>query len=272
MLSFSILTPLALGLATINALPTMTTTTSSSWPLPHSITGESQAGQSNLPTAGWGGIHVHDPSVILGPDNHYYSFSTHGLVVISRASKPHTLDGDWEILGSVLNKKAAIRNSGSTDPWAPDVHFVNGTYYCFYSVSQFGSQESAIGLATSTTGLGPGSWTDHGKVFASSADAIRLPLNITNAIDPNLFIDPEDGAAYLNYGSFWGDIWQLSLGKKLEHVKWKKGATQLSYDPTPPAAEEGSYMSYHDGWYYTFFSHGQCCGFNASALPAPGLE
>jgi len=48
----------------------------------------------------------------------------------------------------------------------------------------------------------PGSWTDHGAVIASSPDA-AYPLNTTNAIDPNLFIDPKTGQAYLNYGSFW---------------------------------------------------------------------
>lgn len=37
-----------------------------SWPLPHNITGVDQAGQ-DTPTQGWGGVHVHDPSVILGP-------------------------------------------------------------------------------------------------------------------------------------------------------------------------------------------------------------
>lgn len=87
-----------------------------SWPLPHNITGVSEPG-ANITTQGWGGVHIHDPSVILGPDGHYYSFSTHGLIVISRASEPYSLDGYWEILGSVLVGESVIVNSGSTDPW-----------------------------------------------------------------------------------------------------------------------------------------------------------
>jgi len=31
-------------------------------------------------------------------------------------------------------------------------------------------------------------------------------------------------------------------------------------------------MSYHAPYYYLWYSHGQCCGFNVSDLPAPGLE
>lgn len=88
-----------------------------SWPLPHNITGDSNPG-ANITTQGWGGVHLHDPSIVLGPDGHYYSFSTHGLTVISRASKKGSLDGYWSILGSVLDAGSSIiDNAGSTDPW-----------------------------------------------------------------------------------------------------------------------------------------------------------
>lgn len=152
---------------------------------------------------------------------------------------------------------------------APDVHRVGDTYYDYYAVSQFGSQISAIGLATSKTLL-PGSWTDHGQVVASSPDA-AYPLNTTNAIDPNLFIDPKTKTPYLNYGSFWSDIYQFKLNPGLMSVDLDT-AVQLSFDPVPPQAEEGAYMSFHDGWYYLWYSHGLCCGYNVSALPTPGTE
>lgn len=152
---------------------------------------------------------------------------------------------------------------------APDVHKVGDTYYDYYSVSQFGSQISAIGLATSKTLL-PGSWTDHGAVFASSPDA-AYPLNVTNAIDAALFIDPTTKTPYLNYGSFWSDIYQFELNADLKSVK-PNSAAQLALDPVTPQAEEGSYLSRHDGWYFLWYSHGICCGYNASALPAPGDE
>lgn len=89
-----------------------------SWPLPHNITGDDQGPAFvNTTTQGWGGVHLHDPSLVLGPDGHYYSFSTHGLTVISRASKKGSIDGYWKILGSVLEGESVIDNEGRTDPW-----------------------------------------------------------------------------------------------------------------------------------------------------------
>ncbi|KAI7221191.1 endo-1,5-alpha-L-arabinosidase [Hortaea werneckii] len=241
-----------------------------SWPIPRKVYGENDTANVDSATEGWGGIHLHDPSIVLGPDGHYYSFSTHGLTVISRASKKGSIDGYWEIIGSVLDAgSSVIDNSGSTDPWAPDVHKVGDTYYDYYSVSQFGSQISAIGLATSKT-LMPGSWTDHGEVFSSDPNA-TYPLNVTNAIDANLFIDPKTKTPYINYGSFWSNIYQFELADDLKDVK-QDTALQLSLDPVAPQPEEGAYMNYHDGWYYLWYSHGTCCGYNASALPAPGEE
>lgn len=258
--------------------PAATATTSSIspysttlWPAPQAITGNT--------TEGWGGVHIHDPSIILGPDGYYYSFSTHDGLAIGRSSTKGSLSGYWEHIGAVLpSMTSKINNPGSVDPWAPDVHLVNGVYYCYYAVSQFGSQNSVIGLATSTTLL-PGSWTDHGAVLGPSGPNEPFPLDITNAIDPNLFVDPKTGAKYLSYGSFWGDIWQYEIsGSGLYNTSFGTygllAPAWMSFDPTSPQAEEGSYQSYSSatGYYYQWFSHGQCCGFVASALPAPGAE
>ncbi|KAK4962495.1 hypothetical protein LTR10_000121 [Elasticomyces elasticus] len=241
-----------------------------SWPLPRKISGQDDTANPNSTTQGWGGIHLHDPCLVLGPDGHYYSFSTHGLTVISRASNKGSIDGYWQILGSVLEAgSSVINNTGSTDPWAPDVHKVGDTYFDYYAVSQFGSQISSIGLATSKTLL-PGSWTDHGAVLSSSPDA-DYPLNITNAIDANLFVDPKTHVPYLIYGSFWADLYEFQLNSDLKSVK-QETALQLSFDPVLPQAEEGAYLSYAGGWYYLWYSHGICCGYNVSALPTPGTE
>ena len=71
--------------------------------------------------------------------------------------------------------------------------FHNGVYYAYYAASTFGSQNSAIGLATSSS-MDPGTWTDHGQVFASATGAAY------NAIDPNLVID-ESGKPVLTFGA-----------------------------------------------------------------------
>lgn len=155
---------------------------------------------------------------------------------------------------------------------APDVTEVNGTYYCFYSVSTSGSMDSSIGLAISTT-LEPGSWTDLGAIITSSSDATS-PLDTTNAIDPNLFIDPKTDTPYLNYGSFWSDIYQYNLASDLESVETSPAARQISFDPEGTYAEEGSFMSYSSAekYYYLWYSHGQCCSYDADDLPTAGDE
>jgi arabinan endo-1,5-alpha-L-arabinosidase len=246
-------------LVSTNTLGSSNSFSASNWPLPHNVTGTDTPGN-------WGGIHVHDPSIILGPDGSYYSFSTHGLVSISRAP---SLDGPWIHIGSVLNKQSIINLPGRNDTWAPDVSKVGDEYNCFYSVSTFGSQDSAIGLATSKTLL-PGSWTDHGAVLLSGKNK-QYPLNATNGIDPNLFIDEESGDAYLSYGSFWTDIWQYKM--KSENLKQLSSTPpkQLSYEPKGTNPEEGAFLSEKDGWYYLWISHGVCCGYNAT-MPAKGEE
>ena len=259
---------LTVGMIKVSALPLESQSianrgsTHSSFPLPHNVTGQDEPGV-------WGGIHVHDPSIIEGPDGSYYSFTTHDLIAISRAP---SLDGYWDLIGSVLDSDSVINLPGRNDTWAPDVHKVGDTYFLYYSVSEFGSQDSAIGLATSKTLL-PGSWTDHGQIIRSGNETgILLPLNITNAIDPNLFIDPKTNDAYLSYGSFFGDIWQFRLKEELTAVTYTPPPVQVSLDPAGTRPEEGSFLSYHDGYYYLWYSHGICCGFNASALPPAGTE
>ena len=71
------------------------------WPTPRKITGQDRNGEL-------GGVHIHDPSVVLGPDGHYYAFSSHGLATTSRASKKNSLEGYWEVVGQVLTPPGSI--------------------------------------------------------------------------------------------------------------------------------------------------------------------
>jgi hypothetical protein len=86
---------------------------------------------------------------------------------------------------------------------APDVQLVGSTYVLYYAVSTFGSQASAIGYATSST-MEAGSWTDHGSTGIASSSGKAY-----NAIDPNLI--KVGSSYYMNFGSFWGDIYQVCL-------------------------------------------------------------
>ncbi|KAL2071379.1 hypothetical protein VTL71DRAFT_12614 [Oculimacula yallundae] len=223
-----------------------------------------------------GACWAHDPAIIQrSSDGKYYKFNTGGNIEIATASN---LAGPWTLKGFVLNGGSVIDNPGRKDAWAPDVTLVNGIYHLYYSVSTFGSQvsptfffvlsmffydlNSAIGLATSAT-LDPGSWTDKGAIGVTSSAGKSY-----NAIDANLIA--VGGSYYLNFGSFWHDIYQV----KLNAAATKGGgaaAYNIEYDSTGGSPCEGAYLFYYSGYYYLTWSRGVCCGYDKTK-PAPGLE
>ena len=130
-------------------------------------------------------------------------------------------------------------------------------YYLYYSVSTFGSQSSAIGYATSPT-LEAGSWTDHGATGVSSSSG-----GAYNAIDANLV---QSGSTwYMNFGSFWGNIHQVSMGSDPRQASGS--AIQIQYQPSGSHAAEGASMWHRSGYYYLFWSEGTCCGYDQNRPP-----
>lgn len=105
---------------------------------------------------------VHDPSVVRRSDGTFWRFSTFENIHISKSS---SMFGPWEHQGSVLDSGSIINIPGSNGIWAPDVYDVGGTWYLYYAVSKTGSNQSDIGLATSST-LESGTWLDHGVSIA----------------------------------------------------------------------------------------------------------
>jgi arabinan endo-1,5-alpha-L-arabinosidase len=128
-------------------------------------------------------------------------------------------------------------------------------------VSTFGSQNSAIGLATSEI-MESGSWTDHGSTGIASSSSKPY-----NAIDGNL-IDV-DSTYYMNFGSFWHDIYQAPMNSAA--TKISSSSYNLAYDSSGTHAVEGSYMYKYGSYYYLFYSAGICCGYDTS-MPASGEE
>jgi len=207
-----------------------------------------------------GACWAHDPSLIeRSSDGTWFRFNTGGGIGIWKAS---ALAGPWTYEGDALSGGSSIDLSGNTDLWAPDVQLVGSTYYMYYAVSTFGSQTSAIGVATSTT-MEVGSWTDHGATGIAS-----LAGKDYNAIDPNLI--KVGSSYYLNFGSFWDDIYQVEM-KSTPTAGAGTASYNIAYNASGTHAVEGSYMFYYDDYYYLTFSSGICCGFDTSK-PAAGLE
>lgn len=215
---------------------------------------------------------THDP-VIAREGDTYYVFSTgHGKrLVETRSSKDlvHWTAGAPVFTSLPAWAPQAVPGTGGL--WAPDIQFVNGRWRLYYSVSTFGSNRSAIGLATNAT-LDPSSpafhWRDEGLVVQS------MPSDDFNAIDPNLVIDTE-GRHWLALGSFWTGIKLFALDPKtgkLADAKAKPYA--IARRPAPaggPAPVEAPFIVPHGGFYYLFVSYDYCCkGVNSTYYTVVG--
>ena len=196
---------------------------------------------------------VHDPSMIRAPDGTYLLYSTgHNLQIrTSDDLRTFTAEGSvWPEGAPWTEEFTSPGDPGSL--WAPDISYHDGTFYLYYSASSFGSQNSAIFLATSRTGLS-GSWKNLGKVWqTSSADDY-------NAIDPNLVVD--DTGWWLSFGSFWSGLKMIRIdpdtGKQAS--KDKKLYALATRPLSANGAVEAPYIVRHDDHYYLFASFDACC-------------
>ncbi len=119
-----------------------------------------------------GDLAVHDP-VIMRENDTFYVFATGNRragVLPIRCSKDLY---HWTRCGSVfdtLPEWAVNEIPGARSAWAPDISRYHDKYHLYYSVSTFGKNNSAIGLATNRT-LDPNSpdykWVDEGLVVRS---------------------------------------------------------------------------------------------------------
>jgi arabinan endo-1,5-alpha-L-arabinosidase len=200
-----------------------------------------------------GAIGAHDP-VIIKADGVYYRFATGPGIPMGCSSDLIK----WRECGRVFSRlpiSAYKAVPGVGDLWAPDISLVNGTYRLYYSASSFGSNKSAIVLATNVTldaTRKDYKWVDQGVVVDSR------PGYSYNAIDPN-YVAALDGTAWLAFGSFWSGIKLLQLdpatGKALPNAQ----LMSLARRAEAPGAIEAAFITHRDGYYYLFVSFDQCC-------------
>ena len=211
-----------------------------------------------------GAVPAHDP-VMIRQDGTYYLFCTgNGISVWSstnrqdwRPEKPVFATPPAWAVAAVPGFKGHI--------WAPDISFHAGQYSLFYSISAFGKNTSAIGLATNKT-LNPASpnfrWVDHGRVIQSVPGRDRW-----NAIDPNLARDAA-GTPWLAFGSFWDGIKLVKLRPDLAAPAAPEQWRTLAHRPRDPGlndslpgdgAIEAPFIFRKNGFYYLFTSFDYCC-------------
>lgn len=136
------------------------------------------------------------------------------------------------------------------DPWAPDISYRDGTYWLYYAVSSWGTNHSAIGVATSTSGL-PGTWTDHGKAFSSETS------DTWNAIDPAVI--RANGKLWMSFGSYWSGIRMVELNPRTGKAVPDAKVHHLATRPDAPYAVEGPAIVRHGRYFYLFASYDACC-------------
>jgi arabinan endo-1,5-alpha-L-arabinosidase len=203
-----------------------------------------------------------DPAVIRAKDGYWYAYGTTDPLREGEGTRhiiPTARSADlvnWTYVGDAFTE-STLPSWATPDAalWAPDIRYLDGTYYLYYVVTQTtvtaGPNDNAIGVATAPTPTGP--WTDSGDpVVDPRPGASGNPDDFKWTFDPSQFTDI-DGTRYLYYGSYYGGIFVTELSED---------GTEAVGEPTMVAIDnryEGAYVVRHGRWYYLFASEANCC-------------
>ena len=181
-----------------------------------------------------GQVEIHDPSTIVMCGRKFYTYGTGGSSLVS--------DDGW-----TWRRGTALPRRGL----APDVIHIGDRYYVYVAANIGAQPKAAVNMIWSRS-LDPDSpdykWEEGGVVASSDG------VEDCNAIDPGVFLDPNDGRLWLVYGSYFGYIRLVELDPN----------TGKRRDPNDQPRNlaincEASDMMCHDGWYYLLATHGSCC-------------
>jgi len=200
-----------------------------------------------------GDIRVHDPVMIKEGDTYYIFHTGKGIPIKTSMDRIN-----WTKAGSVFNPadlpvwhKNDIPNQDG-NLWAPDIHYRDGKFHLYYSVSAWMNFNSSIGYATNVT-LNQNDprykWVDEGMVinYRNGGEGV-------NCIDPNVLVD-DDGKVWLFYGSYKAGLRLVELDPKTG--KLKNNPPDLTVITT--SLGEGVFVIKGNGYYYIFASRGKCC-------------
>lgn len=189
-----------------------------------------------------------DPSVIR-VGNTYYAAGTssewgphYGLFTSTDLIK-------WKQLGYVLPTTPSWASSSF---WAPELYYRNGIYYAYYTARKKADNISCIGVAT-TKDPAKG-FTDRGIVVDFGKEAI------------DAFINEVDGKLYISFKAYGLDNRPIELlGYQLSDDGLKTvGEPFLLLKDDDRKGLEGQCIVKRNGYYYLFYSAGDCCGSRCS--------
>ncbi len=202
---------------------------------------------------------THDPS-IFEANGTFYVVSTGiardeqnpGGIYIRKSED--SLEGPWQSIGEIPTPEW-VKDYNVKHLWAPYVIENDGVFYMYYAASMFGTNYSAIGVASTETPGDVNSWEDHGPIVTTTN------RDTFNAIDPMVIED--NGKWWLLYGSHFGGIVLRDLVNMTEvgideYVLASRAMT------TTHNAIEGPTIFKHGDYYYLLTSWDQCCNGTAS--------
>lgn len=214
---------------------------------------------------------VHDP-VMAYENGRYYIFSTGMGISVMSSVDMKTWKRERPVFSAPPRWAEEMINGYRGHTWAPDISYVNGMWYLYYSCSAFGKNTSAIGLAVNKT-LDPESpdykWEDRGLVVRSVPGE-----NNWNAIDPNLILDKKD-KPWLFFGSFWDGIQLVKLDDEMTGIikgaKFRTVSRRVHLPNAKPGesagvnAVEAPFVFRNGDYYYLLVSFDYCCkGLNST--------
>ena len=195
---------------------------------------------------------IHDPSTVIQDQGRFYTYGTgNGLPFL-------VSDDGWQwrrgglLMSAVPGGKPGpeVLARGGNNTWAPDIIRVQDKFFLYYAAPAT-QPRAAVGLLVGRA-LDPQSpqykWEDAGPVAWSDG------IEDSNAIDPGVFLDPQDGRLWLTYGSYFGYIRLVELDPKTgRRLHPRQAPTNVAIN------SEASILISHEGWYYLLVTHGSCC-------------
>lgn len=199
-----------------------------------------------------GNLLIHDPSTILRRDNSFWVFGTGSGVVTKTSPDLRNWTQGPPVFQAAPPWTTEVSPKSNGRFWAPDVTRVADRYYLYYSVSSWGSRESAIGLVIgrppnpAAAGI---SWQDAGMVIRTSSK------DDYNAIDPSVLPLGKD-QLWMAFGSFWSGIKLVELNPE---TGLRRAPDSPIYDLAWHEAIEAPTLHQRGAFFYLFVNWGHCC-------------
>lgn len=184
-----------------------------------------------------------DPDVLVTPGQYWLYPTGDGASLEAWSSSDLRT---WKPLSLLIRKRdiAWMKDGARVHYlWAPHMQYANGKYFLYYAVGPQNPTPSRLGVAICSAPQGP--CIDSGKPLLTGGNGFE-------AIDPEVFVDPQSGKAYLYAGGSAGATLRVfELGPDMETI-----AREIKVDQ-PPGFTEAAFMHYRNGLYYLSYSSGR---------------